>query len=90
MLTMFKNYVCVMIALTGCSAAKTALRKQDLTVESHVSNSVILEPLMPEERVVYIRVKDLSGNEMRRGMTSMLKQTLQEEGLVVTNNPKPI
>ena len=74
--------------LLGCSAAKTAMTKQDLVVESHVSHSVVLEPLSPENRVVYIRVKDLSGNEMRKPMTTHLKKTLSDEGIHITNDPK--
>lgn len=90
-MTMMKLKLGAIAAITslllGCSAAKTAMTKQDLTVESHVSHSVVLEPLAPEDRVVYVRVKDLSGNGMRKPMTNQLKASLSAEGVRVTNNP---
>ncbi|MCF4176741.1 complement resistance protein TraT [Vibrio sp. McD22-P3] len=74
--------------LAGCSATQTAMTKQDLSIESKVSNPVVLEPLAPEERIVYIRVKDLTGNSMRKEMTRSIRSSLALEGVTVTNNPK--
>lgn len=80
--------LCSALTMLGCSAVQTSIQKQDLTLESHVSNAVVLEPLSPEERIVYVRVKDLSGNSMRKEMVSQIKASLAAEGVTVTNNPK--
>ena len=77
-----------LFVIGGCSATKTALTKQDLTLESHVSTAVVLEPLAPEDRIVYVRVKDLSGNSMRKEMMSKIRDSLSSEGVTVTTNPK--
>lgn len=77
-----------LLTVTGCSATKTALTKQELTLESHVSTAVVLEPLAPEDRIVYVRIKDLSGNSMRKAMMSKIKSSLSSEGVTVTSNPK--
>lgn len=80
--------LCSALTMLGCSAIQTSIKKQDLTLESHVSNAVVLEPLSPKERIVYVRVKDLSGNSMRKEMVSQIKASLAAEGVTVTNNPK--
>jgi len=80
--------VLISLSMVGCSAMNTAMNKQDLVVESKTSYSVVLEPLALDERIVYARVKDLSGNSMRKGMQKILNKTLAEEGIRVTANPK--
>ncbi len=74
-------------ALLGCSAATTAIKKQELSVESKTSYSVVLEPMAPSKRIVYAKVRDLSGNSMRKPMQLQIENILRSEGFVVTNNP---
>lgn len=76
------------LSMVGCSAMNTAMKKQDLDVESKTSYSIVLEPIALEERVVYARVKDLSGNSMRKEMQKILNKTLIDEGITVTSDPK--
>ncbi|WP_065861132.1 complement resistance protein TraT [Vibrio cidicii] len=73
--------------LLGCSAAQTAMKKQDLSVESRTSYSVVLEPVAPEKRIVYAKVRDLSGNSMRKDMQKKLESIFQNEGFTVTQDP---
>lgn len=72
----------------GCSSMNTALKKRELDVESRLSYAVVLDPLAPEERIVYTRVRDVSGNKMRKVMQTTIEQQLSAEGFTVTNNPK--
>lgn len=74
--------------LLGCSAAQTAMKKSELSVESKTSFSVVLEPIAPSKRVVYAKVRDLSGNSMRKGMQTQLNNYLRQEGFTVTNDPE--
>ncbi|MFT2110378.1 complement resistance protein TraT [Marinomonas sp. 2405UD68-3] len=75
-------------SLVGCSAINTSLNKQDLTVDSRLSQSIVLEPLAPSKRVVYARIRDVSGNNMRVEMQKIVNQQLQSEGFIVTNDPE--
>lgn len=74
--------------LLGCSAAQTAMKKQELSVESKTSYSVVLEPMAPSKRVVYAKVRDLSGNSMRKPMQRNLENMFRSEGFVVTDDPE--
>ncbi len=80
--------ICMIFALTGCGATKTAIQKHDLSVETKMSDAVILEPMAASERIVYVKVRDASGNNLRRPMQSMIKEKLAAEGIQVTDNPK--
>lgn len=80
--------VCIVFSLVGCGAARTAIQKKDLNVETKMSAAVVLEPLSPSERIAYVRVRDASGNSLRRGMMNTLKSQLQAEGIKITNDPK--
>lgn len=73
--------------LAGCSAVNTMAKKQDLTVESRLSHSIVLEPVSPSKRIVYARVRDVSGNKMRKDMQRKIVLNLQEEGFTVTEDP---
>ncbi|CAM3616791.1 Lipoprotein YlpA precursor [Vibrio aerogenes CECT 7868] len=80
--------VVVSTILLGCSAAQTMIKKRDLTVESKTSYAVVLEPVAPSERIVYAKVRDLSGNSMRKEMQKQIEQLFRQEGFQVTRNPK--
>ncbi|MDO6527604.1 complement resistance protein TraT [Motilimonas sp. 1_MG-2023] len=73
--------------LLGCSAAQTAMKKSELSIDSQTSFSVVLEPVAPSKRIVYAKVRDLSGNSMRKDMQRKLESLFISEGFVVTDDP---
>lgn len=77
-----------LVGLVGCSAVSTAIKKQDLVVETKMSDAVVLEPMAPQERIAYVRVRDTSGNGLRKEMQKMLVSELAAEGIKTTLNPK--
>ena len=74
--------------LLGCSAAQTMMKKKELSVESRTSYSVVLEPVAPSKRIVYAKVRDLSGNSMRKAMQKELESIFISEGFTVTKDPE--
>lgn len=77
----------LLTTIVGCGAMNTAMTKQDLVVESQLSYSIVLEPVAPSKRVVYVSVRDVTGNGMRKGMISQLKSNLAAEGFKLTLDP---
>ncbi|MCG8531549.1 MAG: complement resistance protein TraT [Desulfovibrionales bacterium] len=73
--------------LAGCGATRTAIQKRDLRVETQMTEAIILEPMMDSQRCVYVRVRDASGNNLRKSMQTKIIQELQDEGIAVTNDP---
>lgn len=84
---MIKKLLCglVFFNLIGCSAVSTAVKTQDLAVETRMSASVVLEPMAPYDRVAYVRVRDISGNGLRKGMQQILVSQLTSEAYSSTN-----
>ncbi|OCH73716.1 complement resistance protein TraT, partial [Vibrio breoganii] len=47
-----------------------------------------LEPVAPHNRVVFVSIRDVTGNSMRRGMMDKIRANLNEEGFTITNDPQ--
>lgn len=44
----------------GCAAASTAIGKRELAVETLMSSSIFLEPVRPDQRSIFVEVKNTS------------------------------
>lgn len=80
--------IALVLSLVGCGAAKTAIRKHDLDVETKMSEAVVLEPMLVTERLVYVKVRDATGNSLRKSMQTKLEKELLAEGMRITRDPK--
>lgn len=78
----------IVTSLAGCTAINTSLNKRELVVDSQLSHSIVLEPLAPSNRIVYARIRDVSGNGMRPEMQNIIVKHLKNEGFVVTEDPE--
>lgn len=76
--------IALLFVLTGCSATQTAIKKRNLEVSSKTSSAIILEPVAPEKRIAYVRVRDLSGENFH--IKDALIAALQQKGIQVTQN----
>ena len=50
----------VMLALSGCAAGSTAIAKRNLDVQTKMSDTIFLDPVSPDQRTVYVDVKNTS------------------------------
>lgn len=48
------------LLLGGCAATTTALRYKDLDVQTKMSNSVFLDPVAPNQRTIFVQVRNTS------------------------------
>lgn len=48
------------LVLAGCGAATTAIGKRELAVETQVSNTIFLDPVRADRRLVFVEVKNTS------------------------------
>ena len=48
------------LALAGCAAGATAVAKRQLDVQTRMTDTVFLDPVAPEERTVYVDVRNTS------------------------------
>ena len=48
------------LAITGCAATSTAISKRNLDVQTKMSDSIFLDPVSPDERTVFVDVRNTS------------------------------
>lgn len=73
------------IILAGCATA-TAVQKTNLDVETKMSSSIFLEPSAPEDKTIYVQVRNTSDNPAFN-IENNIVQALRARGYLVTNDP---
>ena len=72
-------------ALVSCGALNTSLKKSDLAVETKASESVFLEPVGPDKRIVFVSVRNTSDKDLN--IKSQIINRLLDSGYRVTDHP---
>lgn len=75
-----------MISLFGCAATQTAISKNELDVQTHMSKSIFLNPVSEDEKTVFVQVKNTSANH-HIALERNLRIALAEKGYVVVKDP---
>ena len=82
----FAVAVCLVFIVNGCAATRTLIEKRNLTVETKMSETIFLEPVSPEQRVVYVDVKNTTDKELL-GIEYGIKGRIISNGFRVTEDP---
>ena len=82
----FAIAVCLVFLVNGCAATRTLIEKRKLTVETKMSETIFLEPVSPEERVVYVDIKNTTDKEFP-GIKYGIKGRIVSNGFKVTEDP---
>lgn len=72
------------LALTGCSAVSTAVKKRNLEVKTQMSETIWLDPA--SQKTVYLQIKNTSDKDMSN-LAGLIKQAVEAKGYTVVNNP---
>ncbi len=76
----------VAISFGGCSAMNTAISKKDLDVQTKMSETIFLEPVSPEKKIVFVDIKNTSDQEVN--IASRVEAAFINRGYRVTKDPK--
>jgi len=74
------------LMISGCGAIHTSVEKSELDVQTKMSASVFLDPVAPEKRVVYVRVRNTSDKPGIQ-IEQAVKQAIIANGYRITDNP---
>lgn len=74
------------VTFSGCSAMNTAIKKRNLEVSTKMSETIFLEPVAPEERIVYFDIRNTSDKEIN--VKKNIVAAFTSRGYKVTDNPK--
>ncbi len=77
----------VTIQLTGCAATAVAISKKDLDVQTKMSNTIFLDPVSPNKKVVFIQIRNTS-DKPNFDIEGPIKQAIQAKGYRITQDPE--
>lgn len=72
------------LALSGCGAMSTAIKKRNLEVKTQMSETIWLEP--STERTVYLQIKNTSDKDMS-GLQGKIAEAVKAKGYQVVSSP---
>ncbi|WP_395971489.1 complement resistance protein TraT (plasmid) [Candidatus Arsenophonus nilaparvatae] len=72
------------VAITGCSAVSTAVKKRNLEVKTQMSETIWLDPA--SQKTVYLQIKNTSDKDMS-DLASLIRRAVEAKGYTVVNNP---
>lgn len=70
----------------GCAAVHTSIAKKDLDVQTKMSDTVFLDPVGPDNKVIYVDIRNTS-DKSNFDIQSTIVRSLQAKGYTVTSNP---
>lgn len=73
--------------LAGCAASQTMISKRNLDVQTKMSETIFLDPVGPEQRVIYIDVRNTSDKD-NFDIATPIKDAIAKRGYRVTQDPK--
>ena len=74
-----------MVTLSACGALKTSVEKSDLDVQTRASESIFLEPVAPDKRVIFVSVRNTSDKDL--DIKQRIVTRLEQSGYRITDNP---
>lgn len=80
------SLVAAALLLQGCAATQLAITKGDLDVQTKMSATIFLDPVGPEQRTVYVQIRNTSDNQ-GFNMTPLVVAKLKEKGYRVVDDP---
>ena len=87
--SVFKKIVAygILTALvTGCGALHTSIRKRNLDVQTKMSDTIFLDPVSPDKKVIYVQVRNTSDKD-NFDIEKPIKEAMTQHGYRVTDNP---
>ena len=82
----FAVAVCFVFLASSCAATRTLIEKRNLKVETKMSETIFLEPVSPEQRVVYVDIKNTTDKDLP-GIEYGIKGRIVSNGYRVTEDP---
>ncbi|WAJ70089.1 complement resistance protein TraT [Catenovulum adriaticum] len=84
-LQLFTITICLSLA-SGCTSLTTAAKKQDLDINSRLTQTIFLDPVAPDLMTIYLQVRNNSDSE-NFYLTQGIKDRLINNGYQIINDP---
>ena len=80
------GFACLCLSLFSCSTINTSIEKSDLDVQTKVSESIFLEPVRSDKRVIFVSVRNTSDRDLV--IKPRIIQRLERNGYSITDDPE--
>ncbi len=70
----------------GCSSVTTAVKKQELEINSRLTQTIFLDPVAPDLMTIFLQVRNNSDSE-NFYLTPGIRQRLENNGFRIVNDP---
>jgi len=77
----------ILIMLNGCAAIQTSIAKKDLDVQTKMSDTIFLDPVDVDQKVIYLEIRNTS-DKSNFDIQDPVARSLQAKGYTITSNPK--
>lgn len=75
------------LLLCSCAATHTAISKRNLDVETKMSETIFLDPVSPQQRTVFVQIRNTSGNN-KLNLEPQIAAAVASKGYTIVQDPK--
>ena len=75
-----------LLFLVGCAASQTMISKRNLDVQTKMSETIFLDPVGPEKKVIFVDVRNTSDKD-NFDIATPIKDAIAKRGYCITQNP---
>jgi Enterobacterial TraT complement resistance protein len=75
----------VLMILSGCAAVHTSIAKKDLDVQTKMSDTVFLDPVGPDKKIIFVQIRNTSDKAL--DLEGPIVQAIAARGYRVTPDP---
>lgn len=72
--------------LSGCAASQTMISKRNLDVQTKMSETIFLDPVGPDKKVIFVDVRNTSDKD-NFDIAAPIKDAIAKRGYRITHNP---
>ena len=76
-----------LMVLSGCAASQTMISKRNLDVQTKMSETIFLDPVGPEKKVIYVDIRNTSDKD-NFDIAAPIKDAIAKRGYRITQNPE--
>jgi Enterobacterial TraT complement resistance protein len=77
--------LCAGLIISGCAAVHTSIAKKDLDVQTKMSDTVFLDPVGPDKKIVFVQIRNTSDKAF--DIEGLIVTAITGRGYRVTHDP---
>lgn len=81
------GFVLSIMLLSGCAAVHTSIAKKDLDVQTKMSDTIFLDPVGPDKKVIYLEIRNTS-DKANFDILAPIRSSLQSRGYTISSDPE--